>query len=396
MGNFTAPDPYYPIYRYFAEEAVFEMAEKRRQQNQVASGFAGPQIYHAMGEGAIDTVPDAEEVATLHSNCVLGFDVEKPRAQVQDFYGNAAQEPQAELCCPIQPDTSDIAHIPQAVIDRFYGCGSPVQAAQVQMGETFMDLGSGAGIDCFIAAKKVGPQGRVIGVDMTQEMLGEARKNQPIVADNLGFDVVEFREGYLEKIPVEEKSVDIITSNCVINLSPDKKAVFHSMWKALRNGGRIVIADIIAASEVPIHMRLNPVLWGECLSGALTQNELFRFLEDTGFYAIEALEKRFWRAVEGCDFHSLTFRAFKFEKQKDCVFIGQKATYLGPFKGVSDEEGHYFPRDVAVEICTDTYQKLSISSLKNAFELFSPIEKTNLEFIRKDSTECCPPQTSCC
>jgi len=395
QGQFTALDPYYPLYRYFAERAFLEIGRNRRNQAEVKNGFDGPHIYHAMGEGSIDTVPEAQEVATLHSNCVLGFGVEKPRQQVQDFYGDAAEDPKEELCCPITFDPQEIKHIPQAVIDRFYGCGSPVLAAQINPGEVFLDLGSGAGIDCFIAAKKVGKKGKVIGVDMTDRMLEEAHKNRPIVAKNLGYDVVEFREGFLENIPVEVKTIDIITSNCVINLSPDKKAVFSSMWKCLKNGGRIVISDIIAGNEVPVAMRLNPILWGECLSGSLTQDELFAFLEETGFYAIEALEKRFWREVEGCEFYSLTFRAFKYEKQDGCKFIGQKAVYRGPFKGVTDEEGHYFPRNIEVEICTDTYHKLSVGPLKQSFNLISPEGVEQFEMI-PDSSPYCAPKSTCC
>jgi len=392
-GQFTAEDPYFPIYSYFAEEALFEISELRKSQMTVRNGYDGPQFYHVMGDGAIDTVPEAREVATLHSNCVLGFDVEKPRIMVQEFYGNAAQKPQKELCCPITFDPKEIKHIPQAVIERFYGCGSPVLAADVQSGETFLDLGSGAGIDCYIAAKKVGPNGKVIGVDMTENMLQVARENLPIVSKNLGYNVVEFREGFLEAIPVEEKAVDIITSNCVINLSPDKKAVFHSMWKCLKDGGRIVISDIISGTEVPVHMRLNPILWGECLSGALTQEELFRYLENTGFYGIEVLSKSFWREEEGCAFYTLTFRAFKYEKKAGCEFRGDKAMYLGPFKGVTDEEGHYFPRNVAVEICTDTCKKLSVGALKNHFTLLSPEGK---ESLKASSDSCCEPKSNCC
>ena len=392
-GQFTANDPYYPLYQYFAEEALFEISEDRKIKMQAKNGYDGPLFYHVMGDGTIDTVPEAREVATLHSNCVLGFDVEKPRLMVQKFYGQAAEKPQKELCCPITFDPKEIKHIPQAVIERFYGCGSPVLSAQIQPGETFMDLGSGAGIDCYIAAKKVGPKGKVIGIDMTENMLEVARENLPIVSKNLGYNVVEFREGFLEKIPIEEKSVDVITSNCVINLSPDKKAVFHSMWKSLKDGGRIVISDIISGKEVPVHMRLNPVLWGECLSGSLTQEELFRFLESTGFYGLEVLGKIFWKQVEGCDFHSLTFRAYKYEKKAGCEFKGHKAIYLGPFKGVTDEEGHYFPRNFPIEICTDTCNKLSVSSMIDQFTILLP---NGEESIKSPSGSCCDSKNSCC
>ena len=139
----------------------------------------------AMGEQTLET--EAPIVRTTHSACVLSEELlNKSRAEVREFYGQAAEEPQAELCCPTQPDEADLAHIPAEVIERFYGCGSPVTAAALAPGESMVDLGSGAGIDCFIAAKKVGPEGRIYGIDMTDQMLQVARDCQPRVADALG------------------------------------------------------------------------------------------------------------------------------------------------------------------------------------------------------------------
>jgi MoaA/NifB/PqqE/SkfB family radical SAM enzyme/SAM-dependent methyltransferase len=395
--GFEGSDPYYPIYQTLAREAFFELATSRRDKPKSNNGFDGPRLYHAMGEGALACGSKGmaegldREVATLHSNCVLGFDVEKPRRAVQQFYGDAAAQPQPELCCPVSFDKNEITHIPREVIERFYGCGSPVLDAQVQPGEVLMDLGSGAGIDCFIAARKVGPGGRVIGVDMTDRMLSVAVENKPIVAGNLGYDVVEFREGYLEKIPVDDGVVDVITSNCVVNLSPDKKSVFREMWRTLKNCGRLSFSDIVAGKQVPVHMRVNPILWGECLSGALTQEELLTFLEEAGFYGLHILKKTLWKEVEHIPFYSVTVRGYKYEKQAGCRFIGQRAVYLGPFKGVTDEEGHYFPRGVAVEICSDTYDKLSVGPLKPSFSL---IDAKGGE--RTEGAPCCSSEAQCC
>jgi MoaA/NifB/PqqE/SkfB family radical SAM enzyme/SAM-dependent methyltransferase len=395
--TFAGPDPYYQIYQFLAQEAFFELAESKRDQAGSKNGFDGPRVYHAMGEGAIacGSKGMAEgldgNVATLHSNCVLGFDVEKPRAAVQQFYGDAAEKPQPELCCPVGFDQNEVAHIPKDVLERFYGCGSPVLDAQLQPGEVLMDLGSGAGIDCFVAAKKVGPAGRIIGIDMTDRMLSVAAENKPVVARNLGYDVVEFREGYLEKIPVDDGTVDVITSNCVVNLSPDKKAVFSEMRRTLRNRGRICISDIVSGEQVPVHMKVNPILWGECLSGALTQEELLTFLEEAGFYGLQILEKTLWKEVEGIAFYSVTILGYRYEKEDGCRFIGQKAVYLGPFKGVTDEEGRYFPRNVAVEICTDTYKKLSTGVMRDSFSL---IDGEGPEHLA--SAECCSSEDSCC
>ena len=269
------------------------------------------------------------------------------------------KSPKAELCCPVQPEAADLAHIPPEVVDRFYGCGSPVTAAALAPGETMVDLGSGAGIDCFIAAKKVGVGGRVYGIDMTDQMLAVARECQPKVANALGYDAVEFRKGYLEEIPLEDSVADVVTSNCVINLSPDKSRVLREIWRVLRDHGRTVIADIVSDSEVPPHMRADGQLWGECISGALTEEAFLSALERAGFYGVSIVKKSFWREVEGCKFFSVTVRGYKFEKKAGCQFVGQRAIYLGPQKAVVDEEGHLFPRGTPVEVCTDTASKLS-------------------------------------
>ena len=376
----TGPDPYEPLYRAMLLDAMWELARAKAAAVNRRSGYDAPRLLHAMGDGAIHCATDdlairsgaasssrshdlavtgKVDVRTLHSNCVLAFDVDKPRKLVREFYGKAAETPQQELCCPTTFEASAISHIPKEVLDRFYGCGSPVTMAQVRPGETYLDLGSGAGIDCFIAAKLVGPTGKVIGVDMTDEMLAVAERNRPLVAANLGYDVVEFRKGFLESVPAESKSVDVVTSNCVINLSPDKPKVFAEIWRILKDHGRTVIADIVSDRPVPAHLKVNPQLWGECIVGALTEAEFLAQLQEAGFYGLSILKKSYWKTVEGYDFYSVTVQGSKFEKTAGCQFIGQRAIYLGPMKAVVDEEGHLFPRDVEVEVCTDTAAKLS-------------------------------------
>jgi MoaA/NifB/PqqE/SkfB family radical SAM enzyme/ubiquinone/menaquinone biosynthesis C-methylase UbiE len=360
-GSLLAPDPYYSLYTAWMEDLLFELAEERRIFLAARSGYDAPLIYRAMGEGAAvcGAAYEPGEVRTLHSNCVLAFDADKSRRLVREFYGKAAEEPQADLCCPVRYEDDDVSHIPVEVLDRFYGCGSPLALADIRAGETVVDLGSGAGIDCFIAAKKAGPTGRVIGVDMTEQMLAVADRNKARVAESLGFDVVEFRKGLLEAIPVVEGSVDLLTSNCVINLSPDKGAVFAGMWRALKDHGRIVVSDIVSDAAVPDHFKVNSHLWGECLSGALTEEGFLAELERAGFHGLEVLKKTFWKEIEGYRFSSVTIRGYKFAKKAACAYRGQAAIYRGPFKAVLDEEGHLFPRNEAVEVCTDTAAKLS-------------------------------------
>lgn len=373
-GQFTGEDPYYALYQEMLLDAIERIVSNKSAMVNRRSGYDVPRIFHAMGDGAVvcgttEIGTDETEVAFLHSNCVLSFDVEKPRRIVQEFYGNAAEEPQVELCCPTKYEEADVGHIPQAVLERFYGCGSPVTSANPQAGEVYIDLGSGAGIDCFIAAKRVGPEGRVIGVDMTDRMLKVARENQRLVAQNLGYDAVEFQKGYLESIPVEDKTADIVTSNCVVNLSPDKAQVFAELWRVLKDNGRCVIADIVADREVPPRLKINEQLWGECIVGALTEDQFLAMLEQAGFYGLSVLKKSFWKEIEGYRFYSVTVIGFKFEKTKGCRFIGQKAIYKGPFKSVNDEEGHCFPRNVPVEVCTDTANKLAAAPYAGSFTL---------------------------
>src|SRR2546425_1147390 len=221
----AAPDPYYSIQTAVVQRVWDELVAEAAARVNRQSGYDAPRVVRAMGEtsiacGVADGALAEREVLTTHSNCVLSFDVDKPRALVRTFYSRAAATPQAGLCCPTTFDEADIEHIPKDVIDRFYGCGSPVAAADVTPGEVFVDLGCGAGIDVFIAAKKVGRDGRAVGIDMTGRMLEIARANDPIVAARLGYGVSEFREGFLESPPVPSRSIDIVTSNCVINLSP--------------------------------------------------------------------------------------------------------------------------------------------------------------------------------
>ncbi len=390
-GSFLGEDPYYELYRALLVDAMDALTRRKADLVNRRSGYDAPRIYHAMGDGAVvcgTTEVGAEEVevAFLHSNCVLSFDVEKPRKIVQEFYGQAAEQPQAELCCPTKYDEADIGHIPQDVLDRFYGCGSPVSAANLQPGEVYVDLGSGAGIDCFIAAKKVGPSGRVIGVDMTDRMLEVARANRPKVAAALGYDVVTFQKGYLEEIPVESKTADAVTSNCVINLSPDKPKVFAELWRILKDHGRAVIADIVSDREVPPRLKANERLWGECIVGALTEEQFLAMLEQAGFYGLSVVKKTFWKTIEGFNFYSVTVQGFKFEKTQGCTFIGQTAIYKGPHKAVLDEEGHLFPRNIPIVVCTDTAAKLSSPPYAGAFTIVEPSGE------RKDAAAvaCCP------
>ncbi len=268
--------------------------------------------------------------------------------------------------------------------------------ADLKEGEVMVDLGSGGGIDCFIGARKVGPSGKVVGVDMTDQMLQVANRNKEPVARNLDYDVVEFRKGFLEDVPVENGAADLLTSNCVINLSPQKPKVFAEMWRVLKDHGRIVVSDIVTEAPLPPHLRANEQLLGECIAGALTQDEFLAALERAGFYGLSILKKSFWKEVEGHPIYSVTVRGFKYEKKEGCVFIGQKAIYHGPFKAVTDEEGHLFARDEAVEVCTDTAAKLKRPPYAGVFTVTEPDARTVEMHNRDSAVEAAACGPGCC
>jgi MoaA/NifB/PqqE/SkfB family radical SAM enzyme/SAM-dependent methyltransferase len=393
-GDPLAPDPYYPIQLALVRRVMTALGKEKRARANRRSGYDAPLVLHAMGEGAIacgtaDGALAEQPVLTLHSNCVLSFDVDKPRAKVREYYAAAAEQPKADLCCPTKYDAAAVAHIPQEVLDRFYGCGSPMLSANIRPGETVVDLGSGAGIDVFIAAKLVGPTGKAIGVDMTDAMLAVANENTPKVAAALGYNVVEFRKGYLEQIPVESKTVDLITSNCVVNLSPDKPRVFEEMWRILKDHGRIVVSDIVGETDVPPHLKVNPELWGECLVGALAEEQVLARLERAGFYGLTVLKKTYWKDVEGYPFYSITVQGFKYEKAAGCVYKGHRVVYLGPGKAFVDEEGHLFSRNEPCEVCTDTVAKLSRAPYQAMFAMLEP-------GAERAGYACCSTEGGCC
>lgn len=399
-SQFMGEDPFSEFYEQWILELLFEFSQKKALQK-TASGYDRPMIFSAMGESALveDITPGAPpvggfEVSLSRSACVLSADLDHSRRIVSDFYGDAADVPQPALCCPDIYPAVDSEHIPKEVMDISYGCGSPVSLAEVSAGETMVDLGSGGGIDCFIAAKQVGKSGKVVGIDMTDQMLREANEAKPKVCANLGFDNVSFKKGYLEDIPLPDQFADLIISNCVINLSPDKKQVFVEIWRVLKNFGRIVVSDTISEKPVPKGMRANPRLWGECVSGALTETEYLAKMEQAGFYGLSILKRSLWKEVEGYRFFSVVIRGYKFEKQTGCRYIGQEATYLGPMQAVIDEEGHLFPRDQAIAVCTDTAEKLKKPPYQAAF-VITKGDEIMLHTTEAISSDCCEPETCC-
>ncbi|MEW6503962.1 MAG: arsenite methyltransferase [Chloroflexota bacterium] len=180
----------------------------------------------------------------------------------------------------------DLLNVPDGA-NLGLGCGNPYAIAALKSGETVLDLGSGGGLDCFLAAKAVGPLGRVIGVDMSPEMISRARQN----AQKGGYTHVEFRLGEIEHLPVGDSSVDVILSNCVINLSPDKEQVFREAFRVLKPGGRLAVSDVVAIAELPAIFQEDMALYTSCAAGAATIQELERILQQAGFVEIQIQPK---------------------------------------------------------------------------------------------------------
>jgi arsenite methyltransferase len=195
----------------------------------------------------------------------------------------------------------ELADLPQSVTDISLGCGNPTAIAELRPGEVVLDLGSGGGIDCFLAAKKVGPEGRVIGLDMTPDMIMLARRN----ANKVGATNVEFRFGEMEDIPLPDQSVDVIISNCVINLSPDKDAVFREAYRVLRPGGRLTVSDIVVHGQLPRPIRDRLDAWAGCVAGALDESDYLSKIRAAGFENVEVQSREFVRISEFADWEGV-------------------------------------------------------------------------------------------
>ena len=219
-------------------------------------------------------------------------EINKIQKVVRAYYADIALQDKA--CCSAAgkgypPEL--LQDLPQDIAGFSEGSGDPVTPANLQLGETVLDLGSGGGLDCFLAARQVGEKGQVIGVDMTPEMLARARRD----AKRLGLAQVTFREGTLEELPVEDASVDVVLSNCVINLSMDKAQVYREIFRVLKPGGRLSISDITANHEIQEQEKQDMGAWCACSTGALTYKETLSLLESTGFSEIALTpEKNVW------------------------------------------------------------------------------------------------------
>ena len=332
---------------------------------------------------------------------------------VAERYSAAANAPEAALCCPVDYDPQYLRQIPDEIIEKDYGCGDP--SRHVKEGETVLDLGSGGGKICYIASQVVGERGRVIGVDMNDDMLALARSYQNEMASRLGYGNVSFLKGriqdltldrdgldsWLQEHPVlneaslrqfeehvaqqrrkhplvDSDSVDVVLSNCVLNLVDDAQKVqlFSEIFRVLRRGGRAAISDIVADEPVPIDLKEDDTLWSGCISGAMEESAFVNAFVDAGFYGVEIAKRDAepWQTVSGIEFRSVTVVAYK-GKEGECWDHNEALIYKGPFSKVTDDDGHAFVRGERTAVCRKTYEIYSKEPYADQFEQVEPLEQ---------------------
>lgn len=336
---------------------------------------------------------------------------------VRTRYDQAAREREEDLCCPVEYEPRYLEVIPREILDRDYGCGDPSRYAQP--GETVLDLGSGSGKICYILAQRVGPEGRVIGVDFNDEMLQLARRHHDEVARRLRYSNVEFRKGriqdlrldyelldlHLKKHPVtdssgmleleahadtlrrtaplvSDQSVDLVVSNCVLNLvrDDDKQQLISEIYRVLRVGGRIAISDIVSDEDIPENLKKDPELWSGCISGAYREDRFLEGLEKAGFYGIslDRWEPKPFRTIEGIEFRAVTVVAYK-GKEGPCLERDQAVIYRGPWKKVYDDDGHVLERGKRAAVCDKTFKIYSRAPYRDQFVFVEPYSEIPLE-----------------
>lgn len=329
---------------------------------------------------------------------------------VRDRYSAAAQEREEALCCPVSYNQEFLKIIPQEILERDYGCGDPSE--HLKLGETVLDLGSGGGKLCYIASQVVGPEGKVIGVDCNDEMLGLARQYQPQIAETIGYSNVEFHKGriqdlkldlevlekWLDENPVSnstgwlaaqeqadrlratlpmipDNSVDVVISNCVLNLveAESRHTLFREIHRVLKKGGRAVISDIVSDEYVPDDLRNDPTLWSGCISGAFQESEFLEAFASVGLYGIEILKRQVepWVTEKGIEFRSMTVQVFK-GKEGPCLDGNQAVVYRGPWRSVIDDDGHELRRGERMAVCEKTFEIYSREPYASQMILLPP------------------------
>jgi len=318
--------------------------------------------------------------------------------QVKEYYGktlSGSADLKTDACCTLDAPPEYLLQIMQKlhpeVSNRYYGCG--LVAPQKLEGLRILDLGSGSGHDCFILSSLTGESGEVVGVDMTDEQLDVANQYREYHADIFGYKQpnTRFLKGYLEKLDdldLEENSFDVIVSNCVINLSPDKRAVLDQAYRLLKPGGEIYFSDVYASRRVPSELASDPLLYGECLSGALYWNDFLRLAKDSGFKdprlvtdrPLEITDAAIKEKIGHIDFYSATYRLFKLENlETACEDYGQAVIYKGGIKNSEQVfvlDGHHrIEIDKIFPVCGNTWMMLKETRFAEHFEFIGNFDK---------------------
>lgn len=315
----------------------------------------------------------------------------KTLEQVQDYYGKVLQtndDLKTSACCIAEQlpgyIKNIIPEIHEEVRAKFYGCGCVVPPNLE--GATVLDLGSGSGRDCYVISKLAGETGKVIGIDMTVEQLEVARKHVDFHTKKFGFSKpnIEFKQGFIEDLEtanIASNSVDVVVSNCVINLSPDKKRVFSEIWRVLKPGGEMYISDVFSDRRLPEEYQTDKVLHGECLGGAMYIEDFRRMLSSFGCddfrvvheAPIEITDNNVLAKTGVTKFSSITVRAFKMDLEDRCEDYGQVATYQG---GIPESEHyfllddhHFFEKDRPMLVCSNTASMVSDSRYGKFFKV---------------------------
>ncbi|EQC47633.1 methyltransferase domain-containing protein [Bacteriovorax sp. Seq25_V] len=317
--------------------------------------------------------------------------MENTTKSVQDYYGKELQSSsdlKTNACCTAvtYPDKIKkiLAKIHDEVMTKYYGCGLTIPSEL--NGLRILDLGSGSGRDCYLASKLVGENGYVIGVDMTDEQLAVANRHIDYHTEQFGYKKsnVEFKKGHIEQLDelnIDNNSLDLIISNCVINLSTNKLKVLSDCFNKLKQGGEMYFSDVYVNKRIPKELASDPVIYGECLGGALYWNDFLTFAKKAGFQDPRVVEvapitienKELEEKLEGFEFYSVTYRLFKIaELETDCEDYGQAVIYKGTIDDLPNsfqlDTGHFFAKGKVEAVCGNTYLMLHESRYKKHFE----------------------------
>lgn len=329
---------------------------------------------------------------------------------VQNYYGQvlkSTDDLKTSACCTLDAMPvylrQLLADIHPEVVERYYGCGSPLPVALD--GCTVLDLGCGSGRDCYLLSRLVGESGKVIGVDMTEEQLAVAKRHGDWHAERYGYaqSNVEFVQGYIEDLAsagIADNSIDIVISNCVVNLSPDKQQVLSEILRVLKPGGELYFSDVYADRRIPQALKMEPILLGECLGGALYWEDFRRIMQGLACPDIRVVKEspivledaEIEAKIGMVNFKSITVRAFKIPLEDRCEDFGQVAVYKGTITehphAFDLDDHHHFEKGKPLRVCGNTYDMLGSSRYAAHFDLIGD------KSIHFGLFDCAPPNTS--